>query len=146
MRINVLLLVSLFAVAGGESALARVRVHIDLGSQRMYVNSGSGSYSWPVSTARPGYRTPRGVFSAKGLQPMHYSSKYDNAPMPHSIFFSGGYAIHGTYATGALGRPVSHGCVRLSPAHAAQLYSMVRRQGAVISISGGSRHWARGRH
>jgi lipoprotein-anchoring transpeptidase ErfK/SrfK len=67
---------------------------------------------------------------------MHYSKKYDNAPMPHSIFFRGGYAIHGTYATGALGRPVSHGCVRLSPAHAAQLYDMVKREGARISISG----------
>jgi lipoprotein-anchoring transpeptidase ErfK/SrfK len=57
--------------------------------------------------------------------------------MPHSIFFSGGYAIHGTYATGSLGRPVSHGCVRLSPGHAAMLYDMVRREGARISIGGG---------
>lgn len=120
-------------------ASARVRIHIDVGGQRMHVTSASGSYSWPVSTARRGYRTPRGVFSAKGLQRMHYSSKYDNAPMPHSIFFSGGYAIHGTNATRALGRPVSHGCVRLSPGHAAMLYDMVRREGARISIGGGRR-------
>jgi lipoprotein-anchoring transpeptidase ErfK/SrfK len=143
LRKNLLVLALLFAVADAQAASARVRIHIDLGSQRMHVASASGTYSWPVSTARPGYRTPRGVFSAKSLKRMHYSSKYDNAPMPHSIFFSGGYAIHGTYATGALGRPVSHGCVRLAPGHAAQLYSMVRREGAVISIGGGARRRVR---
>jgi lipoprotein-anchoring transpeptidase ErfK/SrfK len=125
--------------AGVASAHATVLIHIDLGGQRMYVRSSSGSYVWPVSTARPGYRTPRGVFSPKALKRMHYSSKYESAPMPHSIFFSGGYAIHGTYAVGALGRPVSHGCVRLSPGHAAHLFEMVRREGARISIGGGSR-------
>jgi lipoprotein-anchoring transpeptidase ErfK/SrfK len=124
------------ALAAGEPARAAVRVHIDVSTQRMYVTSSSGSYRWPVSTARRGYRTPHGSFSAKSLQRMHYSSKYENAPMPHSIFFSGGYAIHGTYETRALGRPVSHGCVRLSPGHAAALYSMVKREGARISISG----------
>lgn len=136
MRARILLTLLLPTLIAAGEAAARVRIHIDLAHQRMHVSSPQGSYSWPVSTARPGYHTPRGVFSAKSLQPMHYSRKYDNSPMPHSIFFSGGYAIHGTYATGALGRPVSHGCVRLSPSHAAQLYGMVRREGASISISG----------
>ncbi len=135
MRVRVLLsLLMLLAPALIDDAAAAVRIHIDLSRQRMYVRSARGAYSWPVSTARRGYRTPRGVFSAKSLQPMHYSRKYDNAPMPHSIFFSGGYAIHGTRATGALGRPASHGCVRLAPGHASQLYSMVKREGAHISI------------
>ncbi len=139
MRIRVCVLACVVALFLPAMALARVRIHIDLGSQRMHVTSASGSYSWPISSARRGYRTPRGVFSARGLQRMHYSSKYDNAPMPHSIFFSGGYAIHGTYATRSLGRPVSHGCVRLSPQHAAMLYNMVQREGARISIGGGRR-------
>lgn len=134
MRVRVLLSLLLFAPALTDAAAAAVRIHIDLSRQRMYVRSAQGVYSWPVSTARRGYRTPRGVFSAKSLQPMHYSRKYDNAPMPHSIFFSGGYAIHGTRATGALGRPASHGCVRLAPAHASHLYSLVKREGARISI------------
>ncbi|MCX7900356.1 MAG: L,D-transpeptidase, partial [Methylocystis sp.] len=55
---------------------------------------------------------------------------------PYSIFFRGGYAIHGTYATAQLGTPASHGCVRLSPAHAKMLYEMVQREGASISING----------
>ncbi|WP_424361335.1 L,D-transpeptidase [Methylocystis parvus] len=134
LRFWLLLLAATFAAS---EAAAKVRIHIDLSRQRMHVASSEGSYSWPVSTARPGYRTPRGVFSARALKRMHYSSKYDDAPMPHSIFFSGGYAIHGTYATGSLGRPVSHGCVRLSPGHAALLYGMVKREGARITISGG---------
>ena len=130
-----LFITSCMAVAlASAPAQAVTRIHIDLSTQTMHVNSSSGSYSWPVSTARAGYVTPRGSFSPKSLQSIHYSKKYDNAPMPHSIFFSGGYAIHGTRATGALGRPASHGCVRLAPGHASQLYSMVKREGAHISI------------
>jgi hypothetical protein len=117
-------------------ARAYTNIHIDLSTQTMHVTSSTGSYTWPVSTARAGYVTPRGSFSPKSLQSIHYSQKYDNAPMPHSIFFSGGYAIHGSYATGALGSPASHGCVRLSPSHAAQLYRMVQAEGGHISISG----------
>jgi lipoprotein-anchoring transpeptidase ErfK/SrfK len=92
----------------------------------MQVDSDYGSYQWPVSTARKGFYTPTGTFHPYSLQLMHYSRKYDNAPMPHSIFFSGGYAIHATPHVGALGRPASHGCVRLSPSNAATLYSIVK--------------------
>jgi hypothetical protein len=56
--------------------------------------------------------------------------------MPHSIFFLGGYAIHGTYSTAQLGRPASHGCVRLAPGNAAALFAMVKSEGARISIAG----------
>ncbi|MCI0468372.1 MAG: L,D-transpeptidase [Beijerinckiaceae bacterium] len=125
----------LFAIFVAPNAQA-ASVHIDLSSQTMHVRSAGGSYSWPVSTARSGYITPRGTYHAQSLQRMHYSRKYHMSPMPHSIFFAGGYAIHGTYETGALGRPASHGCVRLSPGHAAQLYHMVQAEGAHITISG----------
>jgi hypothetical protein len=118
------------------NAEARVHIDIDLGSQTMRVSSNSGDYVWPVSTARSGYVTPRGHYHATGLQRMHYSRKYDMSPMPHSIFFNGGYAIHGTYETAHLGRPASHGCVRLSPGNAARLYEMVKAEGAEIQISG----------
>ena len=67
---------------------------------------------------------------------MHYSQKYHMSPMPYSIFFRGGYAIHGTYSTAELGRPASHGCVRLAPGNAARLFQMVSAEGAAISISG----------
>jgi hypothetical protein len=119
-----------------EPANARVHIHIDLSTQTMHVQSLRGNYSWPVSTARPGYVTPRGHFLARSMQPMHYSRKYDMSPMPHSIFFSGGYAIHGSYATGALGSPASHGCVRLAPGNAALLYELVQEEGASIAITG----------
>ncbi|WP_338692692.1 L,D-transpeptidase [Bradyrhizobium sp. 26S5] len=58
-----------------------------------------------------------------------YSRKYYNSPMPHSIFFHRGFAIHGTYELTRLGGPASHGCVRLHPSHAAQLYGLVERNG-----------------
>jgi lipoprotein-anchoring transpeptidase ErfK/SrfK len=129
-----LALLAFFALSA--TANATVHIHIDLSSQRMQVTSSSGSYNWAVSTARSGYSTPRGSYAPTSLQRMHYSRKYHMSPMPHSIFFRGGYAIHGTYSTGALGRPASHGCVRLAPGNAAALYSMVKAEGARISISG----------
>ncbi|HYA79747.1 MAG TPA: L,D-transpeptidase, partial [Methylocystis sp.] len=92
------LLASLGTIATSQ---ASVRIHINLHSQRMHVTSSSGSYDWAVSTARAGYHTPRGSFGPTGMQRMHYSSKYEMSPMPHSIFFRGGYAIHGTYAVGS---------------------------------------------
>jgi hypothetical protein len=137
MRFAKTILVILFSLLGAVTAArATTYIHIDLSSQTMHVQSSTGSYTWPVSTARSGYSTPRGSYAPTGLQRMHYSKKYHMSPMPYSIFFRGGYAIHGTYATGALGRPASHGCVRLSPAHAAQLFGMVQTEGGSISITG----------
>ncbi len=108
-------------------AAAETNITISKSHQLMQVDSDYGSYQWRVSTARKGYYTPTGTFHPYSLQPIHYSKKYDNAPMPHSIFFSGGYAIHATPHVGALGRPASHGCVRLSPSNAATLYSIVKQ-------------------
>lgn len=121
-----------------RTADAAVSISIDLTTQRMHVNSNSGSYTWAVSTARSGFVTPRGSYRPYMLKKMHYSRKYHNSPMPHSIFFSGGYAIHATSAVGALGRPASHGCIRLAPGNAATLYKMVQAEGARITISGTS--------
>ena len=118
-------------------ARAGVVVHIDKYSQRMDVSiDGYPRYNWPVSTGRSGYGTPSGVFHPQMMARRWFSRKYYNSPMPHSIFFRGGYAIHGSYATRSLGRPASHGCVRLAPGNAAKLFSMVQAEGARISISG----------
>lgn len=119
------LFVSFFAFC--PLAKAQTDITINKRTQTMTVESDEGTFRWPVSTARRGYETPTGTFYPYSLQPMHYSRKYDNAPMPHSIFFSGGYAIHATYQVGSLGRPASHGCVRLSPKNAATLYGIVGR-------------------
>jgi hypothetical protein len=118
------------------AARATAYIHIDLSTQSMHVDSQAGNFSWPVSTARAGYRTPRGSYAPTGMQRMHFSRKYHMSPMPYSIFFRGGYAIHGTYSTGALGRPASHGCVRLSPGNARRLYEIVQSEGGSISITG----------
>jgi lipoprotein-anchoring transpeptidase ErfK/SrfK len=130
---------ALFGLALGATPFAceaRVEITIDLSSQTMTVDSAQGSYSWPISSARAGYVTPTGHFAVEGMQRMHYSKKYDNSPMPHSIFFYGGFAIHGSYETRWLGHPASHGCVRLSPANAATLYQLVQQEGGSITIVG----------
>lgn len=141
MRLVSVILGFLFALFALQPSQAAVKVEINLSNQTMNVVSSSGeAYTWRVSTARSGYVTPRGSYRAQRLERMHYSRKYDNSPMPHSIFFRGGYAIHGTGAVGALGRPASHGCVRLAPGNAAKLYAMVQREGARISITGSAPH------
>jgi lipoprotein-anchoring transpeptidase ErfK/SrfK len=118
-------------LASAAGAAASVVAKIDISSQTMnvYVN-GALKHSWKVSTARRGYGTPTGTFRPQVLKRMHYSSKYNNSPMPHSIFFRGGYAIHGTGYVKQLGRPASHGCVRLAPGNAATLFSLVKAHGA----------------
>ena len=114
----------------GSAAEASVVVHIDRPSQRMSVTvDGVPRYNWRVSTARRGYVTPPGTYHPQMLARRWFSKKYYNSPMPHSIFFYGGFAIHGTYEIAQLGGPASHGCVRLDPGNAAILYGIVEREG-----------------
>lgn len=117
-------------VALPTSGFAKIIAKIDISSQRMkvYVN-GKARYSWPVSTARRGYRTPIGSYRPTRMHRKYYSRKYNNSPMPNSIFFHGGYAIHGTGAIKNLGRPASHGCIRLHPANARALFNLVQSHG-----------------
>lgn len=113
-----------------ESKAAALVANIDISSQTMTVSRyGQVVYRWSVSTARKGYITPRGKYRPQWTARMWYSRKYDMSPMPYSVFFRGGYAIHGTGAVKYLGRPASHGCVRLHTANAATFYSMVREAG-----------------
>jgi lipoprotein-anchoring transpeptidase ErfK/SrfK len=117
-------------ISASGAAEAGVKAQIDLSAQVMTVSIDGWRYaSWRVSTARPGYHTPVGTFRPYLLKRMHYSSKYENSPMPYSVFFLGGYAVHGTGYIKSLGRPVSHGCVRLHPRNAATLYGLVRKHG-----------------
>jgi lipoprotein-anchoring transpeptidase ErfK/SrfK len=112
------------------ASAAAVVAQIDLSSQRMTVKvNGKPQHNWRVSTGRSGYSTPTGTYRPKRLERRWRSTIYDNAPMPHSIFFHRGFAIHGTYSVFSLGRPVSHGCVRLSPVNAARLFDLVSRYG-----------------
>jgi endonuclease YncB( thermonuclease family) len=109
---------------------AVVRAEVDLSTQSMtLVHQGRIVGQWPVSTARDGKITPTGVWTAKWLSRHHRSRRYNNAPMPYSVFYDGDYAIHGTYQTDRLGRPASAGCVRLDPEHAAVLFDLVRTEG-----------------
>jgi lipoprotein-anchoring transpeptidase ErfK/SrfK len=119
------------ALASAPAFAVTVEARIDLSEQRMQVfQNGFLRYTWPVSTARRGYVTPTGNYRPTRMHKMWYSRKYDNSPMPHSIFFRGGYAIHGTGEVKRLGSPASHGCVRLHPDNARELYNMVSGVGA----------------
>ncbi len=117
--------------AAGRVANADILISINKLSQRMTVTvDGHQRYTWPVSTGRMGYATPSGSYRPFRMEKTYFSKEWDDAPMPNAIFFTGrGHAIHGTYQTRWLGSAVSHGCVRLSPGNAAQLYGMVQSEG-----------------
>jgi hypothetical protein len=118
------------ALSLGQSAYAELLIKVDKSAQHMTVTvDGKLLYDWPVSTGGGGYDTPSGSFKPFRMEIDHRSDEWDDAPMPYSIFFTKiGHAIHGTNEQRNLGRPVSHGCVRLSVKNAATLWELVKRQ------------------
>ncbi|NGO50192.1 L,D-transpeptidase [Allomesorhizobium camelthorni] len=109
---------------------ASLVANINVSAQTMtVVKHGRVIHTWKVSTARRGYITPRGTWRPKRMHKMWHSRKYDMSPMPYSVFYHGGYAIHGTNYVKSLGRPASHGCVRLATANAARFYALVKQIG-----------------
>lgn len=129
------------ALLQAATAEAKVVIAIDKSTQRMTVSiDGVTRWTWPVSTGRRGHATPAGSFQAFRMEKDHYSQEWDDAPMPHSIFFTKrGHAIHGSFDTRRLGTPVSAGCVRLHPDNAKQLFALVKERGvlnATVVISG----------
>lgn len=135
MRLHRLIALPLAAVAilvaAFQAASARLLIEIDKTTQRMVVSrDGERLHVWPVSTGLRSYATPSGQFTPFRMERDHYSREWDDAPMPHSIFFTrDGHAIHGTTHVRQIGRPASHGCVRLEPENARMLFEMVRREG-----------------
>lgn len=123
------------------SAQAAIVITVDKSAQRMTVeHDGIALHTWPVSTGKRGYSTPSGQFRAFRMEKDHFSREWDDAPMPHSIFFTKkGHAIHGSHEVRKLGAPASHGCVRLAPEHAAILFRLVQADGVLntqVTITG----------
>jgi hypothetical protein len=135
------LLAAALPLAFASPAWAQILVNIDKSTQSMTVAvDGAPRYIWPVSTGRPGYDTPNGTYRPNRMDADHLSQEWDNAPMPHAIFFDmHGHAIHGFLDTRHIGSAASHGCVRLSPEHAATLYDLVSTEGmkeTTVVVSG----------
>jgi hypothetical protein len=127
-------------LSGIAGAQAGVVIVVNKSTQRLSVSvDGTPRYEWPVSTARQGYNTPNGTYGVERMEVSWFSRRYDWSPMPHSIFFDGGYAIHGSYEIGRLGMPASHGCIRLHPNNATTLFNLVReyRGSTRIVVTGG---------
>src|SRR6476646_4727588 len=130
-RLAIFFTAALAAFTLAQPARANIMITIDKSAQKMTVTvNGQDRYTWPVSTGRSGYDTPSGEFQPFRMEKDHFSREWDDAPMPNSIFFTKiGHAIHGTFEARNLGRPASHGCVRLSTQNAATLYALVKDEG-----------------
>jgi hypothetical protein len=131
MRGHAIIVLSLLAwLVNVGDAEAKLNILVDKATQRMLViQDGYIRYMWPVSTGRDNMQTPNGIYTPQRLERNWFSSAYYDSPMPFSIFFYHGYAIHGSYAIDRLGGPASHGCVRLHPHHAAILFDLVQQEG-----------------
>ncbi len=139
-RLIITILTISVVLCGLTVAQAGVVVTVDKSAQRLTVTvDGARRYEWPVSTARAGYNTPNGSYRPERLERQWFSRRYDWSPMPYSIFFDGGYAIHGSYEVSRLGTPASHGCIRLHPKNAAILFGLVQehRNDTRIVVTGG---------
>lgn len=128
-RIKMLAFSAIGLTASSLAAQANVLAKIDLGDQQMEVYvDGKLKHSWSISSGRKGYETPTGSYRPTRLEREWYSTQYDDAPMPYAVFFSGGYAIHGGYSR--VGRPASHGCIRLNNGNAATFFRLVEGRGS----------------
>lgn len=113
------------------SAAADIVAKVDLSKQRMqvYIN-GKRKYNWRVSTGKKGWRTPTGNFQPYKTYRNYYEKRWKaNLPYLVMIHSSGGIGIHGTHQSSRLGRPASHGCIRLSVGNAAKFYKLVKKHG-----------------
>ena len=121
----------LCAFVAVQPARAGLAIDIDKSTQQMSVSlDGEPLFLWPVSTGAAGYDTPSGTFTPFRMEKDHFSREWDDAPMPHSVFFTTrGHAIHGSNHLKAIGTPASHGCVRLAPKNAKILFDLVKQEG-----------------
>ena len=136
------IIVALAVAMPGAAFAKTVLITINKISQKMTVSvNGERKYVWLVSTGGPGYSTPSGSYRPFRMEVDHFSEEWDDAPMPHSIFFTPeGHAIHGSFYTKRLGTRASHGCVRLAPDNATTLFSLVKKAGmqnTTVVVRGG---------
>ena len=111
-----------------------VVVVISLDEQRAYVyRNGVGIGVSTISSGKKGHETPAGVFTILQKEKIHYSDKYNDAPMPYMERLTwDGVALHG----GTLpGYPASHGCIRLPQAFAQNLFDVTSRGITVVVAS-----------
>src|SRR5665213_23206 len=128
--LRILLYTAALLIIETSSASASVLISVNKNTQQMSVSvDGVPRYEFAVSTGRAGYGTPTGTYSPQRIAKTWFSKEYYNSPMPHSIFFHRGYAIHGSYEINRLGGPASHGCIRLHPENAETLFTLVQREG-----------------
>ncbi|WP_319413976.1 L,D-transpeptidase [uncultured Cohaesibacter sp.] len=127
---SLLLTAMIGTTPGFASANDTIQIRVDLSKQTMFVSvNGWKRHTWPISSARDGFTTPAGLYRPTRMYEDYRSKEYNNASMPYSIFFYQGYAIHGTSAVKSLGSPASHGCIRLHPDNAKELYELVSVNG-----------------
>jgi hypothetical protein len=117
----------------------QVFAHVKKAEQKLYLYvNGQLQAVWATSTGTTGHGTPNFDTRPDGrIYNKYTSKKYPGGDynglgnMPYAVFIRGGFAIHGTGRGNwpKLGRPASHGCIRIHPDNAAVFNSLVRNAG-----------------
>ena len=115
-----------------ETSEGPIEIVVSLPQQRAYVFRGDTLIGVStVSSGRAGYDTPTGSYAILQKARFHRSNLYDNAPMPFMQRLTwDGLALH---AGAVPDHPASHGCIRLPPQFARDLFAMTRL-GATVHI------------
>ncbi len=116
-----------------NSLSSGVQIDVNLAEQTLTATDADGTFSTKISSARPGFTTAKGCYDNPQLEQVHPSRKLDNSPVPHSIFYSGGFAIHGTLDDASIGRPASYGGIRVSRYAASVIYGLIEYYGTAKS-------------
>ncbi len=122
-----------FIWEGGAVSAGPLVVAVSLEEQRAYVyRNGIRIGVTTVSSGKPGYVSPTGVFTVLQKDKDHRSKTYNNAAMPFTERLTwGGVALH---AGGLPGYPSSHGCIHLPSEFARRLFE-ISSMGMVVVIA-----------
>lgn len=124
-------LAAVIALFMTSMARAELLLDVSIGAKEMAIyQDGQLVDVWRINPAKRGYRSPYGTHRVQFMSKNHRSRRYNNAPMPNAIFFSGNYAIH----AGRLDDAGSHGCIRVSRANSEILWNMVKRNPSNVKI------------
>jgi len=105
-------------------------IHVDLSEQTLVAYEGDEPvYATVISSGKEGYEPPTGLFE---VQQKYISTTmnatdpidgfYEVEEVPWTLYYHGGYALHGAYWHTDFGKVRSHGCTNIAPVDARWLY------------------------
>lgn len=118
-------------VLGDQSVDDNKWIEVDLSDQKLYMHEGDGIVGSYLISSGKWASTPTGewrVWIKLRYARMRGGSKalgtfYDLPNVPYTMYYYGGYGIHGAYWHNNFGQPMSHGCINMNPEEAGVVFN-----------------------